>query len=209
MSSTSYPSPTKRLACDRCHGKKIRCIPLSSDHKICQRCHRQGLACHYSSPLKTGRPAHSNRTRRTNTAPPPAFRHRQSHSFSGMPNTQSLSMSPSPGTFPPAAPRTPSLDESMHPTPVFASPSEYQYPLFEGPVIVEPQAFMPLAFDTTEYFHDHSQSMPTPISYEGSCSPMTTVSSVNMAYLPVMSTEQMQYEVESTPQPISLEVSKH
>lgn len=203
MSSPSPTSPTKRLACDRCHQKKVRCT-VARDQKVCTRCQRQGLSCNFSPPAKTGRPAH-NKMRRNNTAPSPTtLRHKQS--FSLVSSTQSLSMSPSPGTFPTVAPRTPSLDGSMHPTPLLTSPGEYPYPGFDGPMIVGPHTLVPQQFED-QFFHEHTQGLLTPSSYEGSCSPMTTASSINMPpYIPTILDHPMQYEPSAISQPLNLEV---
>lgn len=48
-------SPQKRLACDRCHARKLRCIRDASMAE-CSRCIQRGYACTFSPPLKSGRP---------------------------------------------------------------------------------------------------------------------------------------------------------
>lgn len=50
--------PLKRLACDRCHAKKIRCV-VRIQEKACTRCVKQNLSCIFSPPAKTGRPPHA------------------------------------------------------------------------------------------------------------------------------------------------------
>lgn len=45
----------KRLACDRCHARKMRCVRDRST-EMCSRCMQDGTDCHYSAPLKPGRP---------------------------------------------------------------------------------------------------------------------------------------------------------
>lgn len=50
---------TQRLACDRCHGQKLRCSRSSTtaSNGACQRCIKAKTHCQYSSPLRLGRPA--------------------------------------------------------------------------------------------------------------------------------------------------------
>lgn len=45
----------KRLACDRCHTRKLRCF-RDVHSRQCSRCIQDGCDCTYSSPLKPGRP---------------------------------------------------------------------------------------------------------------------------------------------------------
>ncbi|RJE22916.1 hypothetical protein PHISCL_04764 [Aspergillus sclerotialis] len=45
----------KRLACDRCHTRKLRCLREIYSPQ-CSRCIQDGSVCTYSSPLKSGRP---------------------------------------------------------------------------------------------------------------------------------------------------------
>lgn len=45
----------KRLACDRCHTRKLRCF-RDIHSRQCSRCIQDGCDCTYSSPLKPGRP---------------------------------------------------------------------------------------------------------------------------------------------------------
>ncbi|KID97491.1 Zn(2)-C6 fungal-type DNA-binding domain protein, partial [Metarhizium majus ARSEF 297] len=47
---------SERLACDRCHGQKLRCTRASGHTKACQRCVKAGEKCTYSPPLRLGRP---------------------------------------------------------------------------------------------------------------------------------------------------------
>lgn len=42
-----------RLACDRCHGQKLRC-PKQAGSRVCTRCERAGVACIFSPIGKTG-----------------------------------------------------------------------------------------------------------------------------------------------------------
>ncbi|KAI1375802.1 hypothetical protein F4677DRAFT_420761, partial [Hypoxylon crocopeplum] len=49
------PPTQKRLACDRCHARKLRCLRERSTAR-CSRCVQDGFACTYSPPLKCGRP---------------------------------------------------------------------------------------------------------------------------------------------------------
>ena len=52
--------PLSRLACDRCHGQKLRCPRTTRDNNdSCSRCLKAGVSCVYSAPLPTGRPAAS------------------------------------------------------------------------------------------------------------------------------------------------------
>lgn len=48
----------KRLACDHCHARKLRCLRQTSS-SLCSRCARGGFTCTYSPPLKSGRPRKS------------------------------------------------------------------------------------------------------------------------------------------------------
>ncbi|KZF20985.1 hypothetical protein L228DRAFT_284071 [Xylona heveae TC161] len=48
----------KRLACDRCHARKLRCLRGDS-MAACSRCIHDGFDCTYSPPLKSGRPKKS------------------------------------------------------------------------------------------------------------------------------------------------------
>jgi hypothetical protein len=57
----------KRLACDRCHAKKIRCSVQSSE-KGCGRCIQQNLPCTFSPPAKTGRPVRSKSMQNTSAS---------------------------------------------------------------------------------------------------------------------------------------------
>ncbi|EXA41545.1 hypothetical protein FOQG_10139 [Fusarium oxysporum f. sp. raphani 54005] len=54
MHSPSGTRPKKRLACDRCHSRKLRC---SGDLDGCSRCLGDDSVCTYSPALKVGRPS--------------------------------------------------------------------------------------------------------------------------------------------------------
>lgn len=71
---------TQRLACDRCHGQKLRCSRSSqaAANGACQRCIKAKAHCQYSSPLRLGRPANKppdlakqGRRRSSNALPSP------------------------------------------------------------------------------------------------------------------------------------------
>ncbi|EFY94440.1 Zn(2)-Cys(6) zinc finger domain protein [Metarhizium robertsii] len=49
---------TKRTACDRCRGQKLRCrrAEQGDENEPCLRCHRAGAVCFTSSPRPSGRP---------------------------------------------------------------------------------------------------------------------------------------------------------
>lgn len=49
--------PTQRLACDRCHGQKLRCIRGTNPNDSCQRCIKARETCQSSPPLRLGRRA--------------------------------------------------------------------------------------------------------------------------------------------------------
>ncbi|KAH7017135.1 hypothetical protein EDB80DRAFT_704275 [Ilyonectria destructans] len=53
--SPNKPPTQKRLACDRCHARKLRCLTKTSTTR-CSRCMHDGFPCTYSPPLKSGRP---------------------------------------------------------------------------------------------------------------------------------------------------------
>ncbi|EGD92385.1 uncharacterized protein TERG_08601 [Trichophyton rubrum CBS 118892] len=61
---TSYPPETTRLrmACDRCHAHKLRCLRSESTEpgSKCERCRRAAVQCIYSPPNRLGRPARSH-----------------------------------------------------------------------------------------------------------------------------------------------------
>ncbi|KDB19964.1 hypothetical protein H109_08070 [Trichophyton interdigitale MR816] len=61
---TSYPPETTRLrmACDRCHAHKLRCLRSESTEpgSKCERCRRAAVQCVYSPPNRLGRPARSH-----------------------------------------------------------------------------------------------------------------------------------------------------
>ncbi|KAF4948817.1 hypothetical protein FGADI_9374 [Fusarium gaditjirri] len=54
MHSPTGTRPKKRLACDRCHSRKLRC---SGDLDGCSRCLGDDSVCTYSPALKVGRPS--------------------------------------------------------------------------------------------------------------------------------------------------------
>lgn len=54
-SDQNTATPQKRLACDRCHARKLRCFRDASMAE-CDRCIQRGYVCTYSPPLKSGRP---------------------------------------------------------------------------------------------------------------------------------------------------------
>ncbi|EFR01312.1 hypothetical protein MGYG_04319 [Nannizzia gypsea CBS 118893] len=60
---TSYPPETTRLrmACDRCHAHKLRCLRSETTEPggKCERCRRAAVQCVYSPPNRLGRPARS------------------------------------------------------------------------------------------------------------------------------------------------------
>lgn len=64
---TNHPLQ-KRLACDRCHMRKLRCFrdAFATD---CRRCIQFGFPCTYSPPLKCGRPKKSSSATRETTPP--------------------------------------------------------------------------------------------------------------------------------------------
>ncbi|KAF5980117.1 putative UGA2-succinate semialdehyde dehydrogenase [Fusarium bulbicola] len=74
MHSPSGTRPKKRLACDRCHARKLRC---SGDLDGCTRCLGDDLVCVYSPALKVGRPSKASMAGRemqqTQSIPNPAF----------------------------------------------------------------------------------------------------------------------------------------
>lgn len=56
MDASQWKSPVhKRIACDRCHARKLRCLREFPTSK-CSRCIQEGCVCTYSPPLKSGRP---------------------------------------------------------------------------------------------------------------------------------------------------------
>ncbi|KAF3893680.1 Zn(2)-C6 fungal-type domain-containing protein [Trichophyton interdigitale] len=61
---TSYPPETTRLrmACDRCHAHKLRCLRSESTEpgSRCERCRRAAVQCVYSPPNRLGRPVRSH-----------------------------------------------------------------------------------------------------------------------------------------------------
>ncbi|KAF2094376.1 hypothetical protein NA57DRAFT_80190 [Rhizodiscina lignyota] len=131
--------------------------------------------------------------RRMNTAPSPTIlRHRPSpQTFSITASSDPMSLSSSPASFPTVAPRTPApaIDTNVQPVPMFYD-ADYSYPLFGGPVVVEPSSFVPTVTETPNFFREQTLGLLTPIShdqgYESSCSPMTTMSmsSLSLPFLP-------------------------
>lgn len=53
--SMAPPTVNVRSACDRCHGKKLRCI-ISGQSNVCDRCAEQGATCVFSPAGRNGRP---------------------------------------------------------------------------------------------------------------------------------------------------------
>lgn len=72
MSNEGLSSPgssSKRFACDRCRGQKLRCVRECASHETCKRCFRVGAVCVTSPPLRMGRPSRAGsggRRRSTN-----------------------------------------------------------------------------------------------------------------------------------------------
>lgn len=60
-----------RLACDRCHYRKLRCLRDVSMAE-CSRCIQDGFSCTYSPPLKSGRPKKACRRTVQNLDPAPS-----------------------------------------------------------------------------------------------------------------------------------------
>ena len=62
--SISNPRGTKRGACDRCRGQKLRCLPgdqgQDSSKTTCVRCRKAGATCSFSLAKRPGRPSTSS-----------------------------------------------------------------------------------------------------------------------------------------------------
>ena len=79
--SASSSCGSKRGACDRCRGQKLRCLPedqsQTSTSATCARCHRAGAACSFGIAKRPGRPstskANSSHSRRNNGGGAPAI----------------------------------------------------------------------------------------------------------------------------------------
>lgn len=56
------PNPQNRLACDRCHGQKLRC-PRQEGQGACQRCLRASATCIFSPRQKRTSPATTSNTK--------------------------------------------------------------------------------------------------------------------------------------------------
>lgn len=198
---SSYPPLLTRTACDSCHKKKVRC-KVAANSDMCERCQRHNLKCHFSPPAKTGRPAHSTRSRRTRTAPASSLLRRYpSQTFDVHVPGHSFSMSPSPAPFAPVQPRTPMLDTAVSQGPVFYQ-EEYTYPVFESPMVLQPpQAFPPPTLNTN-IFRESTPGLLTPISmdqgYDSAASPMTTMSSMSMPFIGILGPgDELHFEPES------------
>ena len=55
---------SKRFACDRCRGQKLRCVREDTNHETCIRCLRMNAVCITNSPLRMGRPRRAETERR-------------------------------------------------------------------------------------------------------------------------------------------------
>jgi len=44
----------RRLACDRCHSQKLRCLKRQ-ENESCARCFRAGASCNYSPSIRSQR----------------------------------------------------------------------------------------------------------------------------------------------------------
>lgn len=55
---------SKRFACDRCRGQKLRCVRDDKKHETCIRCLRMNAVCITNSPLRMGRPRRAETERR-------------------------------------------------------------------------------------------------------------------------------------------------
>lgn len=61
---TSPRNSSKRFACDRCRGQKLRCVREETNHETCTRCLRMNAICITNSPLRMGRPRRAGNGRR-------------------------------------------------------------------------------------------------------------------------------------------------
>lgn len=63
-SRRGHDEPYKRLACDRCHALKLRCMRKDgreAEGESCVRCHRASALCRYSPSERLGRPPDKSR----------------------------------------------------------------------------------------------------------------------------------------------------
>ncbi|KAH6844803.1 hypothetical protein B0I37DRAFT_378309 [Chaetomium sp. MPI-CAGE-AT-0009] len=77
--------PPKPLACQRCHGQKLRCVRRTSDAPVCDRCSSANVECVSRQPQRMGRPADTTTNSRhgAHGAGRPGWRlrtHAESHS---------------------------------------------------------------------------------------------------------------------------------
>ncbi|EAQ90180.1 predicted protein [Chaetomium globosum CBS 148.51] len=77
--------PSRPLACQRCHGQKLRCVRRTSDAPICDRCSSANVECVSRQPQRMGRPAETttNGLNSAHDAGRPGWRlkaHAESHS---------------------------------------------------------------------------------------------------------------------------------
>ncbi|PGH17243.1 hypothetical protein AJ80_04885 [Polytolypa hystricis UAMH7299] len=99
----SYPTESRRrLACDRCHAQKLRCLrsDTSRPNGECDRCLRASTPCVYSPPNRMGRPARSATS----------VTHKKSRSRQSPTTQREASRSPS---FPALTPCEPSNNPSL------------------------------------------------------------------------------------------------
>ena len=74
---------SRRSACDRCRGQKLRCLRNEGNLESCKRCHRAKVVCVSSSPLRMGRPARTRAPAATG-GPSGGRKKRQESSVSSM-----------------------------------------------------------------------------------------------------------------------------
>lgn len=60
---------SKRFACDRCRGQKLRCVRENTNYETCIRCLRMNAICITNSPLRMGRPKRTETERRRRSTP--------------------------------------------------------------------------------------------------------------------------------------------
>ncbi|KAM5443721.1 hypothetical protein MferCBS31731_000964 [Microsporum ferrugineum] len=101
-----------RLACNRCHAQKLRCLRSEGTEpgNKCDRCRRASVLCVYSPPNRIGRPARTGKTPTTSSADS-----LKSDGQSSLRNAsqQHSPKSPSPGPQPRFPPRQGSSIDSM------------------------------------------------------------------------------------------------
>ncbi|KAF2472395.1 uncharacterized protein BDR25DRAFT_14029 [Lindgomyces ingoldianus] len=71
--ATESSALARRLACDRCHLKKTRCLRPTGQGR-CHRCLQQNLHCTFSPPAKTGRPPGTKSSSWNTQQPSPKYR---------------------------------------------------------------------------------------------------------------------------------------